>query len=161
MNSFKSYLPLLYPLTQGKLLLYLRGHVLHIVLVTDIGELYRHIIDDIQEFKEDVGYAFNDTFTVVCLNALKDLTLKIQPEKATIEVILAKRKVTIVLDAIDRAKCLDLIGLMGVTNTIPDLPVEVPMGPPKPTPKRKRNEHVLQHLNEQVLQFRRKRKRKK
>ena len=151
MNSFKSYLPLLYPLTQGKLLLYLRGHVLHIVIVTDIGELYRHIIDDIQEFKEDVGYAFNDTFTVVCLNALKDLTLKIQPEKATIEVILAKRKVTIVLDAIDRTKCLDMIGLMGVTNTIPDLPVEIPMGPPpalpKPTPR-----------TSGVLQYRRKRK---
>jgi len=155
MNSFKSYLPLLYPLTQGKLLLYLRGHVLHIVLVTDIGELYRHIIDDIQEFKEDVGYAFNDTFTVVCLNALKDLTLKIQPEKATIEVILAKRKVTIVLDAIDRTKCLDMIGLMGVTNTIPDLPVEVPMGPPalpKPTPR------TSGKRNQNVLQYRRKRK---
>ena len=155
MNSFTTYLPLLYPLTQGKLLLYLRGHVLHIVLVTDIGELYRHIIDDIQEFKEDVGYAFNDTFTVVCLNALKDLTLKIQPEKATIEVILAKRKVTIVLDAIDRTKCLDMIGLMGVTNTIPDLPVEVPMGPPalpKPTPR------ASGKRNEQVLQYRRKRK---
>lgn len=157
MNSFKTYLPVVYPLTQGKLLLYLRGQALHIALIT-AGALYRHIVDDIQEFKEDVGYAFNDTFTVVCLNALKDLTLKLQPERATIEVILAKRKVTIVLDAIDRAKCLDLIGLMGVTNTIPDLPVEVPMGPPKPTPKRKRNEHVVQHLNEQVLQFRRKRK---
>ena len=146
MNSFKTYLPVVYPLAQGKLLLYLRGQALHIVLVT-AGELYRHAIDDIQAFKEDVGYAFNDTFTVVCLNALKDLTLKIHPEKATIVVILAKREVTIVLDAIDRAKCLDIIGLMGVTNTIPDLPVEVPMGPPalpKPTP-RKRNQNVLQY----------------
>ena len=150
MNAFETYLPVVYPLTQAKLLLYLRGQALHIALITDTGDLYRHIIDDIQEFKEDVGYAFNDTFTVVCLNSLKDLTLKLQPEKATIEVILAKRKVTIVLDAIDRAKCLDLIGLMGVTNTIPDLPVEVPMGPPalpKPTPRASG-----------VLQYRRKRK---
>ena len=149
MNSFKTYLPVVYPLTQGKLLLHLKGQALHIALIT-AGDLYRHIIDDIQEFKEDVGYAFNDTFTVVCLNALKDLTLKLQPEKATIEVILAKRKVTIVLDAIDRTKCLDMIGLMGVTNTIPDLPAEVLMPPPafpKPTPRAsgKRNEHVLQY----------------
>ena len=148
MNSFKTYLPVVYPLTQSKLLLYLKGQALHVTLITDTGDLYRHIIDDIQEFKEDVGYAFNDTFTVVCLNSLKDLTLKLQPERATIEVILAKRKVTIVLDAIDRANCLDLIGLMGVTNTIPDLPVEVPMGPPaltKPTLKRRPNVSVLQY----------------
>lgn len=148
MNSFKTYLPLLYPLAQGRLLLYLRGQALHIALITDTGDLYRHIIDDIQEFKEDVGYAFNDTFTVVCLNSLKDLNMKLQPEKATIDVILAKRKVTIVLDAIDRANCLDLIGLMGVTNTIPELPVKALMPPPalpKPTPKRKRNEHILQY----------------
>ena len=142
MNSFKTYLPLLYPLAQGRLLLYLRGQALHIALVTATA-MYRHIIDDIQEFKEDVGYAFNDTFTVVCLNSLKDLTLKLQPKKATIVVMLAKREVTIVLDAIDRTNCLDMIGLMGVTNTIPDLPVEVLMRPPpalpKPTPKRKRN----------------------
>ena len=135
-------------MTQGKLLLHLRGQALHIVLVT-AGDLYRHIIDDIQEFKEDVGYAFNDTFTVVCLNSLKNLKLKLQPQTATIVVILAKREVTIVLDAIDRANCLDIIGLLGVTNTIPDLPVDVPMGPPpalpNPTPKRKRNEHVLQY----------------
>ena len=63
MNSFKTYLPLLYPLTQGKLLLYLRGQALHIALVTDTGELYRHIIDDIDEFKETYGYAFYDKFT--------------------------------------------------------------------------------------------------
>ena len=148
MNSFKTHLPLLYPLAQGRLLLYLRGQALHIALVTATA-MYRHIIDDIQEFKEDVGYAFNDTFTVVCLNSLKDLTLKLQPEKATIDVMLAKRKVTIVLDAIDRANCLDLIGLRGVTNTIPDLPIDAPMGPPpaltKPTPKRKRNQNVLQY----------------
>ena len=154
MNSFKTYLPLLYPLAQGRLLLYLRGQALHIALIT-AGDLYRHIIDDIQEFKEDVGYAFNDTFTVVCLNSLKDLTLRLQPKKATIDVILAKRKVTIVLDAIDRANCLDLIGLMGVTNTIPELPTEVLMRPPpalpKPTPKRKRNKDFQ-------LNYRRKRK---
>jgi hypothetical protein len=147
MDSFKSYLPVVYPLTQAKLLLYVKGEAIHLVLVT-AGNLYRHIIDDIQEFKEDVGYAFNDTFTVVCLNSLKDLTLKLQPEKATIVVILAKREVTIVLDAIDRANCLDMIGLMGVTNTIPELLVEVPMEPPalpNRTPKRKRNEHVLQY----------------
>ena len=153
MNSFKSYLPVVYPLTQGRLLLYLRGQALHIALVT-AGNLYRHIIDDIQEFKDDVGYAFNDTFTVVCLNSLKDLTLKLQPQKATIVDMLAKRKVTIVLDAIDRANCLDMIGLMGVTNTIPELRIEVPMGPPalpNRTPKRKRN-------NDFQLKYRRKRK---
>ena len=67
MNAFETYLPVVYPLTQAKLLLYLRGQALHIALITDTGDLYRHIIDDIQEFKEDVGYAFNDTFTVLTL----------------------------------------------------------------------------------------------
>lgn len=152
MNSFQTYLPLLYPLAQGRLLLYLRGQALHIALVT-ASVMYRHIIDDVQEFKEDVGYAFNDKFTVVYLNSLKTLTLKLQPERAKIVVILAKRQCTIELKPIDYADCLDFIGLMGVTNKIPDLPPDVPMGPPalpKPVSKRKQNQNIFK--------FKRKRK---
>jgi hypothetical protein len=94
MNSFETYLPVLYPLPQGKLLVFLKGKELHLVLITVGGELYRHIVDDVQEFKEDVGYAFNDNFPVIFLNSLKDLRLELQPQKATIVVILAKREVT-------------------------------------------------------------------
>lgn len=153
MNSFQKYLPILYSFTQGKLLVYLQNHALHIDLITHRKEIYRHIIHDIETFKEDVGYAFSDKFTVVCLNSLKDLKLDIRSEKAIIVFILAKRECTITLDAIDHSKCIDIIGLMGVTNKIPDLPPDVAMGPPalpKLTPKRKRNQNVLQ--------FRRKRK---
>ncbi|MBH45086.1 MAG: hypothetical protein CMC93_00540 [Flavobacteriaceae bacterium] len=154
MNSFKTYLPLLYEITNGKLLLYLKDKALHFVLNTNKGHLYRCIIDDINDFKEDVGYAFDDKFTVVCLNSLKNLTLKLQPETAKIVVILAKRQCTIELKSIDYADCFDFIGLMGVSKKIPNLPADVPMGPPpdlpKPVPKRKQNENILQ--------FRRKRK---
>ncbi len=153
MNSFKTYLPLLYPVTNGKLLLHIKDQALHIVLITDKRELYRYIMHNVNDFKEDVGYAFNDKFTVVYLNSLKTLTLKLQPEGAKIVVILAKRQCTIELKPIDYADCLDFIGLMGVTNKIPDLPPDVPMGPPalpKPVSKRKQNQNIFK--------FKRKRK---
>tara|TARA_B100001540_G_scaffold264479_1_gene244622 strand:+ start:454 stop:990 length:537 start_codon:yes stop_codon:yes gene_type:complete len=143
MTSLNTYLPVLYPSPQGKLIVFLKGKELHLVLITNAGDLYRHIMDA-QDFKEDVGYAFNEQFPAIFLNALKDLRMELEKE-ATIKVILAKREVTITLKQIDRSESITMIGLEGITNKIPDLPVAAPMGPPptppqlpKPKPKRKR-----------------------
>jgi len=130
MTSLNTYLPVLYPSPHGKLLVFLKGKELHLVLITNAGDLYRHIMDA-QDFKENVGYALNEQFPAIFLNAMKDLRLKLEKE-ATIVVILAKREVTIVLKAIDRSESITMIGLTGLTNTIPDLPVAAPMGPPEP-----------------------------
>jgi len=130
MTSLNTYLPVLYPSPQGKLLVFLKGKELHVVLITNGGDLYRHIMDA-QDFKEDVGYAFNEQFPAIFLNAMKDLRMELEKE-ATIKVILAKREVTITLKQIDRSESITMIGIEGITNTIPDLPVAAPMGPPQP-----------------------------
>ena len=130
MNNLETYLPVLYPVAEGRLIVFLKGKELHLVLITNAGDLYRHIMDA-REFKEDVGYAFNEQFPAIFLNAMKDLRMELEKE-ATIKVILAKREVTIVLKAIDRSESITMIGLTGLTNTIPDLPVAAPMGPPEP-----------------------------
>jgi hypothetical protein len=109
---------------------------------------------DAQDFKEDVGYAFNEQFPAIFLNAMKDLRMELEKE-ATIKVILAKREVTITLKQIDRSESITMIGLEGITNTIPDLPVNVPLGPPQPqfpTGKRKRGH------SSHVVAYKRKRK---
>ena len=155
MSSFEAYLPILYPLPQGKLLVFLKEKDLHLVLITHAGDLYRNIMDA-KDFKEEVGYALNDNFSRIFLNALKDLRLKLEKEQVAIIVILAKREVTITLKRIYCEQSISMLGLMGVTNKVPDLPVQAPMGPPaekpKPQPERKRNEHVIK--------YKRKRKRK-
>jgi len=159
MTSLNTYLPVLYPVAQGKLIVFLKGKELHLVLITNAGDLYRHIMDA-QDFKEDVGYAFNEQYPIIFLNAMKDLRMELEKE-ATVKVILAKREVTIVLKAIDRSESITMIGLTGLTNTIPDLPVAAPMGPPPqfPTPppqfpsgKRKRGH------SSHVVAYKRKRK---
>lgn len=161
MTSLNTYLPVLYPSPQGRLIVFLKGKELHLVLITNAGDLYRHIMDA-QDFKEDVGYAFNEQFPAIFLNAMKDLRMELEKE-ATIKVILAKREVTIVLKAIDRSESITMIGLTGLTNTIPDLPVAAPMGPPPqfpPTPpqfpirKRKRKRATADH----AIIYKRKRK---
>ena len=130
MTSLNTYLPVLYSVALGKLIVFLKGKELHLVLITNAGDLYRHIMDA-QDFKEDVGYAFNEQFPAIFLNAMKDLRLKLEKE-ATIKVILAKREVTITLKPIDRSESINMIGIVGITNKVPDLPA--PMGPP-PTPE--------------------------
>ena len=148
MTSLNTYLPVLYSVALGKLIVFLKGKELHLVLITNAGDLYRHIMDA-QDFKEDVGYAFNEQYPIIFLNAMKDLRMELEKE-ATVKVILAKREVTITLKQIDRSESITMIGLEGITNTIPDLPA--PMGPPptppqlpKPTGKRKRAnaDHVM------------------
>ena len=149
MNTFETYLPTLRPLTNGILLVYLKSQALHLVVVTKSGELYRRVVGDIDEFRETYGYAFYDQFSVTFLNALKDLRLQLLPQTATILVTLANRESIIVLEAIDRTNYVEIIGSLGVPNTIPKIPVIVPMGPPpalpKRTPKRKPNDSVLQY----------------
>ena len=159
MTSLNTYLPVLYPVAEGRLIVFLKGKELHLVLITNAGDLYRHIMDA-REFKEDVGYAFNEQFPAIFLNAMKDLRMELEKE-ATIKVILAKREVTIVLKAIDRSESINMIGIMGVTNKVPDLPVNVPLGPPPqfpPTPPqfpiRKRKRGHSSH----VVAYKRKRK---
>ena len=153
MSSFEAYLPILYPLPQGKLLVFLKEKDLHLVLITHAGDLYRNIMDA-KDFKEEVGYALNDNFSRIFLNALKDLRLKLEKEQVAIIVILAKREVTITLKRIYCEQSISMLGLLGVTNKVPDLPVQAPMGPPRPKPKPpKRKRNVIEYK-------RRKRKRK-
>jgi hypothetical protein len=163
MNNLETYLPVLYPSPQGKLIVFLKGKELHLVLITNAGDLYRHIMDA-QDFKEDVGYAFNEQYPIIFLNAMKDLRMELEKE-ATVKVILAKREVTIVLKAIDRSESINMIGIVGITNKVPDLPVNVPLGPPPqfptpPTPpqfpigKRKRKRANADH----AIIYKRKRK---
>ena len=102
MNTFEPYLPTLRPLTNGILLVYLKRQALHLVVVTKSGELYLRVVDDIDEFKETYGYAFYDKFSVTFLNALKDLTLQLLPQTATILVTLANRESTIVLEKLQK-----------------------------------------------------------